>query len=115
MVKVKNSSSNEAGSYPAESQSRRTAGSFTSLPGACKIKSFEEQYNLKLPKEYTAFLMQCGDGFDGKYTLNSLEQTVFEPSCLTKSLTFVKRGSGRMSRIPVKHAFVLPLKTDNFN
>lgn len=53
-----------------------------------KIKSFEERYNLKLPKEYTAFLMQCGDGFDSKYTLSSLEQTVFEPSCLTKKFNF---------------------------
>lgn len=53
-----------------------------------QIKAFEERYGVKLPKEYAAYLTQIGDGFDGKHTLSTLEQAVFDPQHITKRFNF---------------------------
>ena len=53
-----------------------------------QIKAFEERYGVKLPKEYAAYLTQIGDGFNGKHTLSTLEQAVFDPQHITKRFNF---------------------------
>lgn len=53
-----------------------------------QIKAFEERYGVKLPKEYAAYLTQIGDGFDGKHTLSTLEEAVFDPQHITKRFNF---------------------------
>ena len=48
-----------------------------------QIKVFEEQYGVKLPQEYKAFLTQIGDGLKGEIAISPLEQLVeaVEPFC----------------------------------